>query len=917
MTEPLLIGREAETEAISRLLDETRSGRSGTLVFTGEAGSGKSALLASAEARAHGIRVLRTAGVESEAEIEFAGLHQLLHPLRGLIGSLPAAQAAALQAAFGLGEQRGADRFLIGLSVLSLLSDAAEDRPLLCLVDDADWLDQESAAALAFAARRLDAESAVMLLAARTTGGTPFAGLPTWPLGPIGPEQAKLLLARHYPDLDPLVRDRVIARAAGNPLALIELPKKLHTGQEPGAPPSVALALTAVEAQYLDQIRALPDATQLLLLLAAAEDSEALGLVLRASRTLGVPPEALEPAERAGIVAVEQDRVRFVHPLARSATYNGATFSQRRRAHQALADASSLEEPDRRAWHHAAAAVAPDEEAARELEATAGRARLRSGQAAASAALERAAQLSGGPQTRAARLVAAAQAAWRAGNGGRAMALIEHAAPLTGQSQLRATAAEVQGLALAQQGPAREAAAALATAASEFVPIDRPRAIRLAAVASEIAWFGYDAELLRQLETLVTALPAEDGVAGQFMHAYVRALAVTLRAGLPAAVAPLRDAVGHASGLADPRPLTWAADCAMLLGDVRAALDRYSRAVTRSRQLAMAGDLVHALHLRARCEFDLGKIAVAAADASEALRLGREMMEPGVESHSLSLLARVAALRGDAEECRRHAAATLERAVPNCLELAVAQAVLAQAELEIGLGRASEAVERLEPLVVNCEAHPAFLIDMAVILVEAAVRARTPDPGQSALALCELWVAGLDAPGLHAKLARCRGLLASDPPASKHFAEALRLHGEQGNPLDRARTQLCFGEQLRRAGRRAEARPQLRAALQVFDSLGASLLARRAAAELRATGETVRRRAPAATELTAQELQIARLAAAGGSNREVAARLYVSPKTVEYHLHKVFAKLGVASRAGLAQAMAQAGLAGGRRRGRN
>jgi DNA-binding CsgD family transcriptional regulator len=198
---------------------------------------------------------------------------------------------------------------------------------------------------------------------------------------------------------------------------------------------------------------------------------------------------------------------------------------------------------------------------------------------------------------------------------------------------------------------------------------------------------------------------------------------------------------------------------------------------------------------------------------------------------------------------------------------------------------------------------------MAVILVEAAVRARTPDRGHSALALCELWVGSLDAPGLHAKLARCRGLLASDPPASKHFAEALRLHGEQGNPLDRARTQLCFGEQLRRAGRRAEARPQLRAALQVFDSLGASLLARRAAAELRATGETVRRRAPAATELTAQELQIARLAAAGGSNREVAARLYVSPKTVEYHLHKVFSKLGVASRADLAQAMAQAGLA--------
>jgi DNA-binding CsgD family transcriptional regulator len=779
-------------------------------------------------------------------------------------------------------------------------------------VDDAGWLDYESAVAIAFAARRLEAEAVVMIIAARSVAGTPFAGLPTQPIEALSRSQAEALLAARRLRVDPLIRERVIDRAGGNPLALLEFADRLQDVDQLVPPFTVGLAPTAVEALYLEQVRGLPDDTQLLLLVAAAEDSQALGLIMRAGRELGIEPAALEPAERAGIVSVAGDRVTFGHPLARSAIYVGAVFSQRQRVHKALADACGPGEPDRRAWHHAAAAVAPDEEVARELESTARRAQLRSGQAAASAALERAAQLSAEPGAKAVRLVAAAEAAWRAGNGDRAIALIGQANPLPANAQLRSDAAGIRGLVQAQSGTPRQAAAALAAAAVKIASVDHWRSMRLATLAAEAAWFAGHGERLQQLDAFVRSLPASPGMPGEFMRGYIGALAATLRGGLPAAAAPLRAAAARAAALGEQRQLTWAGDCALLLQESSAAQEIYSRAVDRSRELANIADLMHVLHLRARCELDLGKVAIAEADAAEALQFGRQLNQPGVVAHSLAILARVAALRGDIAESRRRIAEALEHAIPNRLHLAVCAAVLANAEIDVSLGHPDAALERLEPLIADPVAHPAYLIELAAMTVEAAAHARTPARGQPALALCEAWVECLDAPAPRAVLARCRGLLAGRAQADRHFDDALRLHQEQANPLDQARTQLNFGEHLRRTGRRAAARPHLRSAMEAFDSLGARLLADRAAEELRASGEAARRRPLGAIgDLTPRERQVARLAAAGHSNGEVAARLFLSQKTVEYHLHKVFTKLGVTSRTDLAAVGDQIGLAAG------
>ena len=907
-----LIGRAAETEIIDRLLGGAFSGRSGVLVLTGEAGVGKSALLAYARARADEMGVLQTAGVQSEAEIEFAALYQLLRPTLDGVGSLPPPQSAALGAALGVEPGRPANRFLIGAAVLSVLSAAAGGRPLLCLVDDAGWLDYESAVALAFAARRLEAEAVVVIVAARSVAGTPFAGFPARQIEGLSRSQAETLLAAHHPRVDPLIRERLIERADGNPLALLEFANQLQDAARLAPPFAVGLAPTAVESLYLEQVRRLPDDTKLLLLVAAAEDSQALGLIIRAGSRLGLEPRALEPAEQAGIVSVAADQIMFGHPLARSATYTGAAFAQRQRVHEALADACGQEEPDRRAWHHAAAALAPNEEVARELESTARRAQLRSGQAAASAALERAAQLSGDAAAKAVRLVAAAEAAWRAGNGNRAIALIGLATALPGNAQLRADAAEIRGLAQAQSGTPRQAAAALAAAAQKIAPVDHRWSMRLATIAAEAAWFAGHGERLEQLDTFVSSLPASPDMPGRFMRSYVGALAATLRGGLPAAAFQLKAAAGLTGRLSEQRPLTWAGDCAMLLQDSAGAEELYSRAVDRSRELANIADLMHALHLRARCELDLGKVAVAEADAAEALQFGRQLRQPGVVVHSLAVLARVAALRGDIAESRRRTEEALEHAVPHRLHLAVCAAVLANGEIDVSLGHPAAALERLEPLIADPVAHPAYLIELAAMTVEAAALARTPERALPALARYEAWVECFDVPAPRATLARCRGLLADRAQADGYFFEALKLHQAGKDPLDEARTRLNLGEHLRRTGRPAAARPHLRAAMEAFDSLGARLLADRAAEELRASGEVARRHLPSGISgLTPRERQVARLAAAGHSNGEVAARLFLSQKTVEYHLHKVFTKLGVASRADLSAVRDQIGPAAG------
>src|SRR5512132_108736 len=490
----MLYGRDAERSAVTALLDAARNSRSGVLVLRGQAGAGKSALLQDAVEHASDLQVLEARGIESEAELAFAGLHQLLRPILGQVDGLPGPQATALRAAFGLEQGRVDDRFLVSVAVLSLLAEAAERRPVLCVVDDAHWLDEASANALFFVARRLEAEGVVVLFAARDGDPRRFGavGLPELEIGGLdGVAVAALLAERAAVPVAPQVRDRLLERTGGNPLALGELPSVLTADQLAGRQPLPhRLPLTdGVERAFLERVRRLPDDAQALLLIAAAEDTGRQATVTAAAATLGAGVAALDAAETAGLVRVRAGAIAFPHPLVRSAVYQGATSSQRRRAHRALAGAADREgDADRRAWHLAAAAVEPDERVVRELDAAAERASGRGGFEAASAALERAATLTADPGARGRRLVAAAEHAWVAGQLGRTAGLLEAVRPLATEPLLRADVGRLRGWFELSVGSVAAAQPILVQAALDAAPVDPGRARRILAGAAEAAW---------------------------------------------------------------------------------------------------------------------------------------------------------------------------------------------------------------------------------------------------------------------------------------------------------------------------------------------------------------------------------------------------------------------------------------------
>src|SRR5215208_4953621 len=495
----MLYGRDAERSAVTALLDAARDSRSGVLVLRGQAGAGKSALLQDAVEQASDLQVLEAQGIESEAELAFAGLHQLLRPILGQVDGLPGPQATALRAAFGLEHGRGNDRFLVSVAVLSLLAEAAERQPVLCVVDDAHWLDEASANALVFVARRLEAEGVVLLFAARDGDPRRFGavGLPELEIGGLdGVAVAALLAERAAVPVDPQVRDRLLKRTGGNLLALVELPSVLTSDQLSGAQPlPLRLPLTdGVEYAFLERVRRLPDDAQALLLIAAAEDTGRQATVTgAAAAALGAGVAALDAAEAAGLVRVRAGAIAFRHPLVRSAVYQGATSSQRRQAHLALAGAADREgDADRRAWHLAAAAVEPDERVVRELDAAAERASGRGGFEAASSALERAATLTADPHSRGRRLVAAAEHAWAAGQLGRTAGLLEAVRPLATEPLLRADVGRLRGSFELSVGSVAAAQPILVQAALDAAPVDPGRARRILAGAAEAAWLEAD-----------------------------------------------------------------------------------------------------------------------------------------------------------------------------------------------------------------------------------------------------------------------------------------------------------------------------------------------------------------------------------------------------------------------------------------
>ena len=900
----MLYGRRAECDALERLLADARRSRSGVLVVRGEAGAGKSALLDHAAGLAGGMVVLRAAGVQSEAELPFAALHQLLRPVLGLADRLPGPQAAALGAAIGLRPPEATDRFLVSVGVLSLLAEAAEERPVLCLVDEAQWLDRSSAEALTFAARRLEAEGVVCLFAARDGDPRDFPapGLPELRLEGLDPEAAAALLAGAGLELPAEVVDRLVERTGGNPLALLELPGSLAPDQLAGraALQDVLPLTTRLERTFGERVRGLPEEARTLLLVAAAETTGDPAVVLRAGARLGVEAAALDQAESAGLVRTGDGRLAFRHPLVRSAAYRTATLAARQAAHRALAEVLGGEDAaDQRAWHLATATVGPDEAAAAGLEQSADRARRRGGHAAAASALERSAELTGDDRERGRRLAAAATAAWLAGQAGRAAALLDRAEPLATDLGTQAAVAHLRGSIEASRGNALDAAAMLVAGSELAATVDPSQALQMLVEASEIASYAGDVTPTAELGRRAAALPVADK-AGEFLSDLLQGMGRVAEGDGAAGASLLRRAIALAGSLEQPRLLLWAGVASFFVGETVAGDALYARAVARARREGAVGLLPRALEYQAPVELAAGRLGAAVASSTEGLRLARDTGDDTSACRHLATLAHAAALRGDEDACRGHAAEALDRAAARGLGLPATLAGYALGLLDLGLGRPAEALARLQRLLAAGPGagSPFFAVYTVPDLVEAAVRSGQPEAAAAPLAAFEQLATMAAAPEQLAQLARCRGLLGPDEEAAAHFEEALALHDGQGRPFDLARTQLAYGEALRRARRRGEARTHLRGALEVFQRLGAAPWAERAGTELRATGERARRRDPSTlSQLTPQELQIVRLVGEGATNREIGAQLFLSRRTIDYHLRNVFVKLGVSSRA--------------------
>jgi DNA-binding CsgD family transcriptional regulator len=903
----MLFGRSAETATIDRLIAAMEDGRSGVLVVRGEAGVGKSALLEYAAENANGFTLLHGAGVDGESELAYAALHQILRPVFDRIEQLPEPQAAALRAAFALSTETVDERFRVSLGVLGLLSEVAEERPLLCLVDDAQWLDQASADALLFAARRLEAEPVVLLFAAREGDERPFAsrGLPEVRLAPLSQADSRTLLAERLGTAVATgVFDWLVENANGNPLALVELPATLSAhelaGQDPLAgrlPPA-----TSVEHVYLERIAGLPPPVRTLLVLAAAEETGVRVTIERAADELGLDIGDLAAAESAGLLRIDSEQLVFHHPLVRTAIYRSAPFIERERAHRTLAIASKTEgSVDRAAWHRAAATVGPSEEVALELESTAERARLRSGHAAAAAALDRAAELSADAESRARRLVAAASAAWHAGQPERATTLLDRATPIVSDSSLRAELDHLRGVIEWRCGSILDARATLMAGAVRIAPLDPRRALRMLFDAGMAAMDSGDYSRVAEVGHAAAALPRPDDEESTFLADMLVGVGQLSEGRTPQEVPLVREAIARARDFEEPLLLIFAAIWAPRVGESGLSGAILKRAGNLARASGAVDALTFVLEGVAVQGFLAGQYSVA-GEATEGLRLAREAGLTNAAIHHMASLAWLAAVKGQDDECRTYAAEVTDVARMTGHGLANSIAEWGVALLDLSIGQPEATVKRLLSLSTAPPGvgHPYFVLNSVPDLVEACVRAGTPALAKDAHSAFQAFAQPGAPTWALALAARCRALLAEGEAAGVEFEEGIRLHSEGTRPFDRARTELLFGEHLRRQRRRRESREYLRSAFESFESLGAPHWAERAHAELRASGETARKRDPSTLgQLTPQELQIARLVGEGSSNKEVAAQLFLSPRTVDYHLRKVFMKLGISSRAEL------------------
>ena len=899
----MLLDRLPERAALSQLLDAARAGRSGVLVIHGEPGIGKTALLEYVIESAAGLRIARVAGVESEMELAFAALQQLCAPMLDKLAGLPDPQRAALGVAFGLDTGAAPDRFLVGLAALSLLSEAAEQQPLLCVIDDAHWLDRASAQVLAFVARRLLADPVALVFATREPGEE-FRGLPELPVTGLREGDARELLGSVVGGpLDERVRDRIVAETRGNPLALLELPRGV-----PGVPgvPDVPGSSGRIEESFRRRLAVLPAATQVLMLVAAAEPVGEPALVWRAARGLGIEIGAIAPAADAGLLTIGE-RVVFRHPLVRSAVYRAASPADRRAAHQALAAATDPRaDPDRRAWHQAQAALGPDEDVACELERSAGRAQARGGLAAAAAFLERSAALTLDPARRAERALAAAETKYQAGAFDAALALLGTAEAGPPDQLRRARADLLRGQVAFSSSRGSDAPPLLLKAARQFEPLDSRLAretyldaLAAATFAGRLALGGGMREVA---EAARMAAPPPGPARGPDL--LLDGLSLVICEGYPAGAPVLRRAVSTFRGTGVPAEegLRWlwlACRAALIVWDYDSFDVLSDRQVTLARDAGALITLPIAFNMRSTAHLYAGEFTEAASLAAQAESV-TEATGSSIAPYGAVALAAFRGREAQAAQLIQTATGDAERRGEG---RALSFIGWAAAVLYNSLGRYEEALAAAQRASDDSPAVQ-FAGWALVELVEAAVRSGVPERAAGAVrrlsgiarACPTDWALGAEA--------RSRALVSDGADAESLYREAIDRFGRTRLRVDLARAHLVYGEWLRRERRRRDARDQLGTADEIFDAVGAAAFAGRARSELRATGGHARQHAVQTPDtLTAQEALIARLAGDGASNPEIAAQLFISPATVAYHLRKVFTKLGISSRSQLAPAL--------------
>jgi DNA-binding CsgD family transcriptional regulator len=911
----VLFGRATERARIERLLDDARRGRSGVLVLRGEPGIGKTALLRYARDLAEAMTVVSATGVEAEAEIEYSGLLELVRPLLGHLDEIPTHQAEIIREALGLEPPSQRDRFAVGAALLSLFAATAEAGPLVVLVDDAQWLDHASADAVRFASRRLFADRVASIFAVRAEddGGFASSGFELLEVEGLDADDVRTVLERFGASaLEDVTVERLRAATGGNPLALREVtqlltPEQLAEWRDDADPLPVGAAVQRAYARSCDE---LPDDTCRSLVVAAVASSPDVELLGRALEQLDLGLEALAPAEDAGLVSLAQGLVSFRHPLVRSAVHQAARASERRAAHAALADALEREgDEDRRVWHLAAAALGPDEAIAASLEATAVRSRERGAHASAASALEQAARLTPDEGTRLDRLVRASEEAWAGGSSAAAIGLVEEALALSRDDVSRYRVLALRGRIEREAGRQSVATDMLLEGAALAEPHDSTEAAAMLLDAANTTYFGGDVAGSLRTARRARELAPRDGSLLDARADLVLGWALSHSGHDEEAAVVLTRALGLlADGDDEPRGLR-SARLALDILERDAEGDALTTPIIELARRDGPLALTAALEQAARFDVRAGRWERGVANAEEGLGIARALGHGFDTSSLLVLLARVDAARGEQDRCRERLERTAAVADAHGLETLADEVLTVQGLLELGLGDLQSAASTLEAVARISEQRGLFGRDV------------TPEPdlveALFALGRVEEARAWLDAFAARASraspkwgaalVARCRGTL-DEGDFERHFADALELHRVVPDRFQEARTLLAFGERLRRATRKRDAREPLREALELFEDLEAKPWVMRARRELRATGEKLGRRAASSgDELTPQELQVARQVAEGKTNKDVGAALFLSPKTVEFHLARVYRKLDISSRAELIRRYAESG----------